>query len=56
LVAIAIPIWRVFMMSLTPLGFVDDKTFGLWISPLRWSFEAYKAIVQPSGFSPGGFQ
>jgi putative aldouronate transport system permease protein len=50
LVAIAIPIWRVFMMSLTPLGYGNDPTFGLWISPWRWSFEAYKQLFNHPAF------
>jgi putative aldouronate transport system permease protein len=50
LVAIAIPIWRVFMMSLTPLGYVDNQTFGLWIPPWRWSFEAYKQLFNHPAF------
>lgn len=51
LLAIAIPIWRVFMMSLTPLGYVDDKTFGLWIPPWKWSFEAYKQLFSHPAFA-----
>ncbi len=50
LLAIAIPIWRVFMMSLTPLGYLDDKTFGLWIPPWMWSFEAYKQLFNHPAF------
>ncbi len=55
LVAIAIPIWRVFMMSLTPLGFVNDQTFGLWIPPWRWSFEAYKQLFNHPAFIRAAF-
>jgi putative aldouronate transport system permease protein len=50
LVAIAIPIWRVFMMSLTPLGYVDNTSFGLWIPPWRWSFEAYRELFNHPAF------
>jgi len=50
LVAIAIPIWRVLMMSLTPLGYVDNQTYGLWIPPWRWSFEAYKQLFNHPAF------
>ncbi|MFH1523769.1 MAG: carbohydrate ABC transporter permease [Chloroflexota bacterium] len=50
LLAIAIPVWRVLMMSVTPLGFVDDKTFGLWIPPWQWSFEAYKQLFNHPAF------
>ncbi len=55
LVAIAIPIWRVFMMSLTPLGFVNNQTFGLWIPPWRWSFEAYKQLFNHPAFIRAAF-
>jgi putative aldouronate transport system permease protein len=51
LLAIAIPIWRVLMMSLTPLGYVDDITFGLWIPPWKWSFEAYKQLFSHPAFA-----
>jgi putative aldouronate transport system permease protein len=51
LLAIAIPIWRVFMMSLTPLGYVDNQTFGLWIPPWRWSIEAYKQLFNHPAFA-----
>jgi len=50
LLVIALPIWRVLMMSVTPLGFVDDKTFGLWIPPWQWSFEAYKQLFSHPAF------
>jgi putative aldouronate transport system permease protein len=50
LLAIAIPIWRVFMMSLTPLGFLDNQSFGLWIPLGRWSFEAYKQLFNHPAF------
>jgi len=50
LLAIAIPIWRVLMMSMTPLGYLDDQTFGLWIPPWQWSFEAYKELFSHPAF------
>jgi putative aldouronate transport system permease protein len=55
LVAIVIPIWRVLMMSLTPLGYGNDPTFGLWIPPWRWSFEAYKQLFQHPAFVQATF-
>ena len=51
LVAIAVPIWRVFMMSLTPLGLADNQTFGLWIPPAKWSIEAYKQLFNHPAFA-----
>jgi putative aldouronate transport system permease protein len=50
LVAITLPIWRVFVMSLTPLGYLDQGSFGLWIPPWEWSFEAYKQLFSHSAF------
>jgi putative aldouronate transport system permease protein len=50
LIAIAIPIWRVFMMSVTPLTFKDNGTFGLWIPPWQWSFEAYRELFAHPAF------
>ena len=50
LIAIAIPIWRVLMMSVTPLGYTDNQTFGLWIPPWKWSFEAYHELFSHPAF------
>ena len=50
LVIVIIPMWRVFMMSITPLGYIDTKTFGLWLAPLKWSFEAYKQLLSHPSF------
>ncbi len=50
LLIISIPIWRVFIMSMTPLGYIDDQSFGLWINPWQWSFEAYKQLFNHSAF------
>jgi putative aldouronate transport system permease protein len=49
LLLILVPLWRVLMMSLTPLGF-DDRAFGLWIPPWQWSFEAYKQLFSHPAF------
>jgi putative aldouronate transport system permease protein len=51
LIAIVIPIWRVFMMSITPLTFKDNGTFGLWIPPWQWSFEAYRELFKHPAFA-----
>jgi putative aldouronate transport system permease protein len=55
LLVIAIPIWRVFIMSVTPLGYIDDKTFGLWIPPWSWSFEAYIQLFSHDAFARAAF-
>ena len=49
LLIIAIPLWRVFIMSVTPLGYLD-KAVGLWIPPWKWSFEAYKQLFNHPAF------
>lgn len=50
LVVVIIPMWKVFMMSVTPLNFIDTKAFGLWLSPDKWSFEAYKQLLGHPSF------
>ena len=50
LVAILIPLWRVFVMSVTPLHYIDTKTLGLWLDPRLWSFEAYKQLLSHPSF------
>jgi putative aldouronate transport system permease protein len=50
LVIVIIPLWRVFVMSVTPLNFIDTKTFGLWLLPWQWSFEAYKQLLGHPAF------
>jgi putative aldouronate transport system permease protein len=55
LLAITIPIWRVLIMSVTPLGFLDDKTFGMWIPPWKWSFEAYKQLFSHPAFARAAY-
>src|SRR5512138_3832338 len=50
LIAILIPLWRVFVMSVTPLHYIDTKTLGLWLDPRMWSFEAYKQLLSHPSF------
>jgi putative aldouronate transport system permease protein len=50
LVIVIIPMWRVLIMSVTPLNYIDANTFGLWLSPLKWSFEAYKQLLSHPSF------
>ncbi len=50
LIAVIIPMWRVLMMSVTPLNYIDTQTYGLWLSPLKWSFEAYKQLLSHPSF------
>ncbi|CAG1000229.1 L-arabinose transport system permease protein AraQ [Anaerolineales bacterium] len=50
LVIVIIPMWKVLMMSVTPLNFIDTKTFGLWLAPWKWSIEAYRQLVSHPSF------
>lgn len=48
--AVIVPLWRVLIMSITPLNFIDTKTFGLWLAPGNVSFEAYKQLLSHPSF------
>src|SRR5512138_3520340 len=50
LVVVLIPLWRVFVMSVTPLHYIDTRTLGLWLDPRMWSFEAYKQLLSHPSF------
>ncbi len=51
LLVILIPMWRVMMMSVTPLGYAaEDTSFGMLIPPWRWSFEAYSQLLTHPNF------
>lgn len=50
LIIVIIPMWRVLMMSVWPLNYIDTSTFGLWLSPFKWSFEAYKQLLSHPSF------
>ena len=50
LVIVIVPMWKVWIMSVTPLNFLGVKAFGLWLSPLMWSFEAYKQLLSHPSF------
>ncbi len=50
LVVVIIPLWRVLLMSVWPLNYIDTKTFGLWLTPWKWSFEAYKQLLSHPSF------
>lgn len=45
LLVVIIPVVKVWIMSITPLNFLDTKLFGLWLDPSKWSFEAYKQLL-----------
>ena len=50
LVAVIIPMWKVLMMSVTPLNFIDTQAFGLWLAPWKWSLEAYNQLLSHPSF------
>jgi putative aldouronate transport system permease protein len=50
LLVVIVPLWKVFVMSVTPLNFIDTKAFGLWLAPAQWSFEAYKQLLGHPSF------
>jgi putative aldouronate transport system permease protein len=51
LLIILLPLWRVVMMSVEPLGYsAEDTSFGMLIPPWRWSFAAYAQLTGHSSF------
>lgn len=50
LVLVIVPMWRVLVMSVTPLNFIDTKTFGLWLPFSDWTAEAYKQLLSHPSF------
>ncbi len=49
-IVVLIPMWKVLIMSVTPLNFLDVKAYGLWLDPWKWSFEAYKQLLSHPSF------
>jgi putative aldouronate transport system permease protein len=48
---ILIPLWKVVMMSMTPIGYASkDTTFGMLIPPWDWSFAAYTQLTSHPSF------
>jgi putative aldouronate transport system permease protein len=50
LIGVAVPLWRVIMMAVTPLGYIDTSGLGLYVPPWRWSFEAFRQLLTQSQF------
>lgn len=50
LVVIVIPLWRVVLMSFTPLGHLSSDPFGLWLPPWEWSLAAYEQLLSHPAF------
>lgn len=50
LLIVILPMWRVLIMSFTPLNYIDTKTFGMWLPLTSWSAEAYKQLLSHPAF------
>jgi putative aldouronate transport system permease protein len=50
LVIVIIPIWRVIMMSVTPLTATNAPLFGFLLPPWDWTFEAFKQLLGHPSF------
>jgi len=40
-----VPVWKVLMMSLTPVDLPQDRSFGLLVAPWDWKFDAYAQFL-----------
>lgn len=47
---ILLPLWRVFMTSLTPLDVYTKEGVPFFLSPLQWSLSAYQQLLAHSNF------
>lgn len=50
LIAVFIPLWRLVIMSVTPIGSLESNGFGLLLPPWEWSFEAYRQLLTQPAF------
>jgi putative aldouronate transport system permease protein len=50
LIMILVPMWRVAIMSVTPLGYATGSTSSMWVPPNEWSFEAYGQLLAHPSF------
>jgi ABC-type sugar transport system, permease component len=49
LIIVLLPLWRVFILSVTPFKYVDNS-FGLFVNPLVWTVEAYSQFLSHPSF------
>lgn len=49
LIVIVLPLWRVLVLSVTPFKY-QDSSFGLFVSPAVWTFEAYRQFLGHPAF------
>ena len=50
LILMVLPLWRVFMLSVTPQVDLSDRSFGMLVPPSRWSLAAYKQFLTHPSF------
>jgi len=50
LVIVAIPMWSTITLSFRPNTFMGSNLEGMFLSPGRWSFAAYRALLGNNGF------
>jgi putative aldouronate transport system permease protein len=46
---VVLPLWRVFILSVTPFKYVDSS-FGLFVNPAKWTVEAYTQFLSHPSF------
>jgi putative aldouronate transport system permease protein len=49
LVIVLLPLWRVFILSVTPFKYVDNS-FGLFVNPAKWTIESYSQFLSHPSF------
>ncbi|MDP3179586.1 MAG: carbohydrate ABC transporter permease, partial [Spirochaetaceae bacterium] len=46
---VILPLWRVFILSVTPFKYMDNS-FGLFVDPRKWTVEAYTQFLSHPSF------
>jgi putative aldouronate transport system permease protein len=50
LIIVAIPMWSTITLSFRSNTFIGSNLEGMFLSPMKWSFAAYKALLGNNGF------
>jgi len=50
LIIVAIPMWSTITLSFRPNTFIGSNLEGMFLSPHKWSFAAYRALLGNNGF------
>jgi len=50
LLIVIVPMWKVLIMSVTPLNYINTQVLGLWLPLTKWSFEAYRQLLGHPAF------